>query len=113
MNPLSRFWHDTMDIYHITETVVDGVTSSDYPTTPNHTAIPCHYSKGTLTVTGTDDAPTLINKYTLFCALDADVLEGDKVIVTQRNGKQTELTVGEEFPYTAHQEFSVKRNEKA
>jgi hypothetical protein len=111
MNPLERLWHDTMTVKRWTDVITDGVTSSEL--TVIYIDVKCHYSKGTLTTTGTDDAPTLINKYTLFCSIDSDVQEGDVVIVTQRNGKTVELTVGEGFPYTTHQEFTVKRNEKA
>ena len=53
------------------------------------------------------------NSYTVFCGLDVDIMEGDKIIVTQRNGKMTTLRVGEVFPYTRHKEFKVKRDDKA
>jgi len=49
----------------------------------------------------------------LFCGPDVDLREGDEVVVTQRNGKQVTLTVGEGFPYSTHQEFSVKREDTA
>ena len=70
----------------------------------------CHYSKGRLVDTG--DGADVTNSHALFCSLDTD-LEGDEVVVTQRNGKQVTLTVGEGFPYSTHQEFSVKREDTA
>lgn len=109
MTALQRLWKDTMDIYRYSETEVNGVTKSS--DTLQHSGVKCHYSKGNLTDTGTDGVPTLINSSTLFCALETDLKEGDKVIVTQRNGRQVTLKVGEGFPYSDHQEFKVKRSE--
>lgn len=74
--------------------------------------VKCHYSKGRLVDTG-DEVPTLENSHTLFCGPDVDLREGDKVIVTQRNGKRVALVVGEGFAYSTHQEFSVKREDTA
>lgn len=111
MSALQRLWKDRMDIYRWKGFVINGVTKSRE--TLLHEDIKCHYSKGSLTDTGTEGVPTLVNSYTLFCSLEADLKEGDKVIVTQRNGRQITLFVGEGFPYANHQEFSVKRDDKA
>lgn len=110
MSALQRLWKDKMDIYRYVDEVVNGVTKKREK--PIDSDIKCHYSKGSLTDTGMEGVPTLINSYTLFCALETDLKEGDKVIVTQRNGRQVTLSVGEGFPYSNHQEFSVKRNDK-
>ena len=107
-NPL---WHDKMNIYRLTDNEVNGVTKSTETLIASD--VSCHYSKGKLTTVGDDGAPTLVNTYTLFCSIGTDIKEGDKVIVTQRSGKKVTLTVGEGFPYSMNQEFSVKRNEKA
>lgn len=111
MSPLERLWKDKMDIYRWVEVIVNGVTKSKEMLL--HSNIKCQYSKGSLTDTGTEGVPTLINSYSLFCSLKTDLTEGDKVIVTQRNGRQVTLAVGEGFPYTTHQEFSVKRDDVA
>jgi hypothetical protein len=108
MTALQRLWKDTMSIYRYEEYEEDGVTKSG--DVLKHSGVKCHYSKGSLTDTGTEGVPTLVNSYSLFCALETDLKEGDKVIVTQRNGRQVTLAVGEGFPYTYHQEFSVKRS---
>lgn len=107
MSALQRLWKDRMDIYRWDEYEEDEVTKSG--DVLMHSDVKCHYSKGSLADTGEDGVPTLINTYSLFCSLEADLKEGDKVIVTQRNGRQITLQVGEGFPYTDHQEFSVKR----
>lgn len=105
---LERLWKDKMDIYRHVPTVVNGITKSSEQKI--HQDIKCHYSKGSLADTGTDGVPTLINSYTLFCGLETDLKEGDRIIVTQRNGRKITLSVGEGFPLSNHQEFSVKRD---
>lgn len=111
MSPLERLWKDKMDIYRWVEAVVGGVTKSQEKLLDSN--VKCQYSKGSLTDTGTEGVPTLINSYTLFCSLETDLIEGDKVIVTQRNGRQITLSIGEGFPYSNHLEFRVKRSDTA
>jgi hypothetical protein len=111
MSVLERLWKDKMDIYRWEDDVVNGVTKSTEK--KKHSDVKCHYSKGSLSDVGEDGVPSLINSYTLFCSLDTDLKEGDRVVVTQRNGRQISLTVGEGFPYSTHQEFSVKRSDTA
>jgi hypothetical protein len=110
MSVLQRLWKDRMDIYRWVEETVGGFTKQKKEKI--HENIKCHYSKGQLVNTG-DGVPELINSHALFCSLDTDLQEGDEVVVTQRNGKQVTLTVGEGFPYSTHQEFSVKREDTA
>ncbi len=109
MSALQRLWKDKMDIYRWEETEVDGATTNAEAL--KYSDVKCHYSKSSLTDIGTDGVPTLVNSYSLFCALETDLKEGDKVIVTQRNGRKVTLSVGEGFPYTHHQEFKVKRDD--
>lgn len=112
MNHLQRLWKDRMDIYRFVKTVVNGVTKSKEELL--YTDVKCQYSKGSLNDAGTEEGiPSLANSYKLFCGLDTDIKEGDRVIVTQRNGRKINLSIGEGFPYTRHQEFSVKRDETA
>ena len=110
ISPLSRLWLDKMDIYRYGEVVINGFTKSEEILI--QTDVKCKYSKGSLTDTG-EDVPSIINTYVLFSSLDTDIKEGDKVIVTQRNGRKISLSVGEVFPYSSHQEFRVKRDDKA
>ena len=107
-SPLERLWKDKMSVFRFVNVVVNNISKSvEQPMGSN---IKCQYSKGSLTDTGAEGVPTLINSYTLFCSLETDIKEGDKVVVTQRNGKQITLAAGEGFPYSGHLEFSVKRN---
>ncbi len=111
MSALKRLWKDTMNIYRWAEYIEKGVTKSREDLL--HSNIRCHYSKGSLTDTGDNSVPILKNSHTLFCDVGTDLKEGDRVIVTQRNGRQIELSVGEGFLYTNHMEFSVKRSDEA
>lgn len=110
MSVLKRLWNDKMDIYRWVEYIENGVTKHKEKLI--HSGVRCHYSKGSLTDAG-EGVPTLVNSYSLFCSLDTDIKEGDKVIVTQRNGRQIALSAGEGFPYSNHMEFSVKRSDEA
>jgi len=105
-NPLEKLWNDTMDIYRYND---DG----SLPATPTYTGVKCHYSMGTIQPVGTDSAPTMQSTNKLFCAPDVDIKSGDYAEVTQRNGNKVNMTVGEGFPYTYNQEFSVTRSDKA
>lgn len=107
-SPLERLWKDRMDIYRWKNTVVNRVTKSKEQLL--HSNVKCHYSKGSLADTGTEGVATLVNSHTLFCSADTDLIEGDRVIVTQRNGKKITLTVGEGFSYSGGMQFSVKRS---
>jgi len=99
-----------MDIYRYEEYEEDDITKSDEVL--KYENIKCHYSKCRLVDTG-EEIPTLVNSHTLFCGSDVDLQEGDRVVVTRGNGKQISLSVGEGFSYSTHQEFSVKRDDKA
>ena len=110
MSVLQRLWKDRMDIYRWVEVVEGGFTKQKKELL--YEGVKCHYSKARLVNTG-DGVPTLVNSHALFCSLDTDLQEGDEVVVTQRNGKQVTLTVGEGFPYSSHQEYSVKREDTA
>lgn len=111
MSPFERLWKDKMDIYRWVGTVVNGVTKNSEKKL--HSSVQCHLSKGSLADTGENGAPALVNTYDLFCGLDTDLKEGDKVVVTQRNGRQVTLAVGEGFPHSYAMQFSVKRRDTA
>ena len=110
MSALKKLWIDTMNIYRWEEYIKNGVTKSEEKLL--YSGVKCHYSKSSLTNTG-EGVPALVNSHTLFCSLDTDIKEGDRIIVTQRNGNQIALTIGEGISYTGHMEFSVKRSEEA
>lgn len=110
ISPFMRLWKDRMDIYRWFESNVNGITKNTK--IKIHSDIKCHYSKGALTDTG-EEVPTIKNSHTLFCSIDTDLLEGDNIIVTQRNGNKVTLTVGEGFSYSGGRQYSVKRDDTA
>jgi len=111
MNPSEKLWKDRMDVYRWTENVVNGITKNSESQIAS--GIKCHYSGGSLTDTGDQGSPDLINSHKLFCSSDTNIKEGDRVVVTQRNGNKVSLFVGESFVYSGKFEFSVKRSDKA
>lgn len=110
MNPFERLWKDKMDVYGWIDYTENNITKSKEAVVKP--SIKCHYSQGSLTETGEDGAPTLNSSHKLFCPIGA-VLEGDKVIVTQRDGRKVTLTIGEGFPYRGGMQYIVKRSDKA
>ena len=110
MNPLTKLWKDKMNIYRYNDEVINGVTKSKEMLIAEN--VKCKYSKGRLSDIG-EEVPSLENSYTIFCDINVDIIEGDKIVVTQRNGRSISLRVGEVFPYSKHQEFTVKRDDKA
>lgn len=111
MSALERLWKHTMSIFRYENVVVNNVTKNIKSL--KYSGIKCHYSKGSLTEAGDSETPDLVNSYSIFCGLDADIKEGDEIVVTQQNDRQITLKVGEGFPYRTHQEFKVKRSDKA
>lgn len=73
---------------------------------------PCRYSSSGQTSVGAPN-PSIQNSHKLFCGLEEDVQEGDRIEVTLRTGKIIELTLGECHPYTYQWQCEVKRNDDA
>lgn len=72
--------------------------------------IPCRYSSSGQAAVGTPN-PSIQNSHTLFCGLEADVQEGDRITVTMHTGKTVELALGECHPYTYQWQCEVKRDD--
>ncbi len=72
----------------------------------------CRYSSSGQAAVGTPN-PSIQNSHTLFCGLEADVQEGDRITVTMHTGKTVELTLGECHPYTYQWQCEVKREDNA
>lgn len=112
MRVFQSLWRDRMDIYRWKEKADGKFTGNEKEL--KYSDVKCHYSRGATTNIPEGSAPEINNtSHKLFCSIDADLQEGDSVVVTQRNGNQITLDVGEGFSYSGHQEFSVKRNDTA
>jgi hypothetical protein len=109
-NPLERLWNDKMDIYRWDDVEVNNIIKNVRMKVDSE--VKCQLSKKVLTQPGENGVPLITNTFTLFCSIDANLIEGDEIEVTQQNGKKLTLKVGEGFPYNVHQEFSVKRSDK-
>jgi hypothetical protein len=108
-SPFERLWKDRMDIYRYQKIKENNITKSGEKLIESD--VKCHYSAGSLADTGSE-VPTLVSSHKLFCRV-GKVQEGDKVIVTQRNGSKVTLIVGEGFPYSGGAQHTVKRDGKA
>ena len=107
-SPYERLWKDRMVIYRYGETIINNITESNEQLIESD--VKCHYSAGSLADTGSE-IPTLVSSHKLFCGV-GKIQEGDKVIITQRNGSKVTLIVGEGFPYSGGVQHSVKRDDK-
>lgn len=105
-NPFERLWKDSMEVYGWDTYEENNITKSrEVPKAKGK----CHYSQGSSGGVGEGEVPTLESAHKLFCPIGI-VSEGDKVIVTQRDGKIVNLTIGEGFPYRGGMQYIVKRS---
>ena len=74
--------------------------------------IPCRLSISSQTVLQAPMA-AVRNNQKIFCGLDIDIREGDRVVVTLRTGKQLELVIGECHPYTYQWQCEARRDDNA
>lgn len=106
-SPLERLWKDTCSVYRYESIKVGYVTREEEVLKADN--VKCHYSRTKLADLGNSDVPRLINTYSLFCALETDIKEGDKVVITRKDGGQVTCKVGEGFPMTHHKQFNLTR----
>lgn len=108
-NPFERFWRDSMEVYGWESYEENNITKSREVL---RGTVKCHYSQESPAGVGKDGIPDLESTHKLFCPVGA-VAEGDKVVVTQSDGKTVNLSIGEGFPYCGGMQHIVKRSDKA
>ncbi|MEG0565827.1 MAG: hypothetical protein RR590_06355, partial [Hungatella sp.] len=74
--------------------------------------ISCRYSSSGQVGTGAPN-PSIANSHKLFCGINEDVKEGDQLLVTFKNGKVIEVSLGECHPYTYQWQCEIKRDDNA
>ncbi len=109
-NPYAVMYDATMAIYRYQDVAAEGYT--DKAETLIAGDIKCRYSLSGQSLTGSPD-PNLAANNQLFCGLETDIKEGDRIEVTLRNGQKVSLQVGEVHPYSFQYQCRVERNEKA
>lgn len=108
VNPYEVMYDSRMDVFRWKEVTVNNITKNIIGTIG--TEVPCRYSSsGQTAVEG--PAPQVVNSHRLFCGIDTDIMEGDRIELTLHNGKKLELTVGECHPYTYQWQCEVKRKD--
>ena len=111
INPYQCMYESTMDIYRYT----NGTDAGGFDTEEESlvaTGVSCRYSISGQSTTGSP-VPSVAASNQLFCGLDVDIKEGDKVLVTMRDGQTIRLQVGEVHPFRYQYQCRVERDEKA
>lgn len=108
-NPYEVMYDSTMDVYRYQ----DAKDEAGFDTSAKvcvASGIKCRYS-----VSGQNNASSLVpsvqSSNQLFCGLEVDIREGDKVVVTLQTGHQITLRVGEIHPYSFQYQCRVERDE--
>lgn len=111
LNPYEVLYDSEMNIYRYQNAKDDAGfdTSGDVCVASR---VKCRYSLSGQNTAGLP-VPSVSANNQLFCGLEADIQEGDKVVVTLRSGKEFRLRVGEVHPYTFQYQCRVERDEKA
>lgn len=110
-NPYEAMYDSVMDVYRYRDTKDDaGFDASDESLVAS--SVKCRYSISNQGAAGSP-VPSLQASNQLFCGLETDIREGDKVVVTLRNGHKVKLRVGEAQPYSFQYQCRVERDEKA
>ena len=105
------FCQDQVDIYRTEDTRKTGsfITKQQEVIKASH--VQCHYSQRNKKIPTEDGAARTVSEHSLFCPLRTDIKEGDRLVITQRNGSVINATAGEIFPYTGKLQISVKRDD--
>lgn len=110
-NPYEAMYDSVMDVYRYRDTKDDaGFDASDESLVAS--SVKCRYSISNQGTAGST-VPSLQASNQLFCGLETDIREGDKVVVALRNGHKVKLRVGEAHPYSFQYQCRVERDEKA
>ena len=111
LNPYEVMYDSIMDVYRYQDKKDDA--GFDAPgESLVASGVKCRYSISIQGAAGSP-VPSLQASNQLFCGLETDIREGDKVVVTLRNGQKVTLKVGEGHPYSFQYQFRVERDERA
>jgi len=108
---LAKLHKDRMTISRYEEVEVNGITRMQ--DVEKYIDVPCRLSKEKLSGIGNENAPVLSIAHKVFTGPNVDVLEGDKLILTQKCGRTYTFKAGETFPYSSHIEIDVQKEETA
>lgn len=109
-NPYASMYDAKMTVKRWREIEKDGYTRNELYTVAE--GVPCRYSSSGQAQTGAPD-PSIQNSHKLFCGLEEDIQEGDRIVITMRTGKAVEVSLGECHPYTYQWQCEVRRDETA
>lgn len=111
LNPYEVMYDSVMDVYRYQGKKDDaGFDASGESLVAS--GVKCRYSISSQGAAGSP-VPSMQVSNQLFCGLETDIREGDKVVVTLRNGQKMKLRVGEAHPYSFQYQCRAERDEKA
>lgn len=107
-NPYEIMYDATMDVYRMKPVEIDGFTEHEEVQVLHN--VRCRYSSSGQVAARSPD-PLIITSKILFCGIDADIKEGDRVVVHLRTGKAIVLRLGECHPYSYQWQCEVTRED--
>lgn len=110
LNPYEILYDSMMDIYRY-QNAKDAAGFDTSGSICVASGMKCRYSISGQSTAGLP-VPFVSASNQLFCGLETDIQEGDKVVVTLRDGKEVQLRVGEVHPYSFQYQCRVERDEK-
>ena len=109
-NPYEVMYDAKMTVKRWVDVEVDGYTKQQAIEVARDR--PCRYSSSGQNEVRTP-SPSIRNSHKLFCGLEEDVREGDRIEIVLRTSKVMEVTLGECHPYTYQWQCEVKRDDNA
>lgn len=110
LNPYAVMYDARMDVYRWQDVETDGITkSAEVPVAMGRA---CRYSSSGQVSAGTPN-PSIMNSHKLFCGLEEDIREGDRLVITLRTGRVIEASLGECHPYTYQWQCEIRRDDNA
>lgn len=110
LNPYAVMYDAKMDVYRRKEVIEGNFTKHKLVLIAS--SCKCRYSSSGQASKG-EPNPSITNSHKLFCGLEEDVREGDRLIITLRTGKKVEVDLGECHPYTYQWQCEIKRDDNA
>lgn len=110
VNPYVAMYDAKMDVYRWQDVEDGNITKHKQVLVASGRK--CRYSSSGQTAAGAPN-PSIQNSHKLFCGLDEDIREGDRLVITLRTGKVVEVNLGECHPYTYQWQCEIKRDDEA
>ncbi|MGL5436596.1 MAG: hypothetical protein ACRDBO_14525 [Lachnospiraceae bacterium] len=109
-NPYAVMYDAKMSMERWVDIEENGITKQVKQTVA--TERPCRYSSSGQVALGNPN-PSIQNSHRLFCGINEDVKEGDRLTITLSNGIVRIVDLGECHPYSYQWQCEIKRDDNA